>query len=139
MTINLDELERLAKAITNGAAAQKSADPVIRNMGRLEFDDARKQYLRAANPTAILELVAEVRRLREDLQSTKLLAHANAEMFKAERVDGERYRWLRQQHWNESTLFVVVGHHSVVRIGTYCPSDDLLDAAIDEARAKDQS
>ena len=31
----------------------------------------------------------EVRTLREDLQATKLLAHANAEMFKAERAENE--------------------------------------------------
>lgn len=36
-----------------------------------------------------IALEAEVRALREDLQATKLLAHANAEMFKAERADME--------------------------------------------------
>ncbi|MNT10544.1 hypothetical protein D3C72_1453820 [compost metagenome] len=47
--------------------------------------------------------------------------------------DAKRYRWLRERHWNESTLFVVAGHHSLVRLGTDCPSDDRLDAAIDAA------
>lgn len=50
--------------------------------------------------------------------------------------DAARYRWLRAQHWNESTLFVVAGHHSLVRLGTECPSGELLDAAIDAAIAK---
>lgn len=45
--------------------------------------------------------------------------------------DAVRYRWLRERHWNESTLFVVAGHHSLVRLGTDCPSDERLDAAID--------
>lgn len=47
--------------------------------------------------------------------------------------DAKRYRWLRERHWNESTLFVVAGHHSLVRLGTDCPSDDRLDAVIDAA------
>ena len=63
---DIDALEALAKTVTTGAAAQKSADPVIRNMGRLEFDDACKEYLRATNPAAIAALIAEVRALRED-------------------------------------------------------------------------
>lgn len=37
----------------------------------------------------IIDLCKEVRVLREDIQATKLLAHANAEMFKAERADME--------------------------------------------------
>jgi hypothetical protein len=71
--IDIDKLEALVKTVTSGAAAQKSADPVIRNMGRLEFDDACKQYLRATNPAAILTLIAEVRALRD---AVKKQAHA---------------------------------------------------------------
>jgi hypothetical protein len=63
--IDIDALEKLVKTVISGSAAQKSADPVIRNMGRLEFDDACKQYMRATNPAAILELIAEVRRVRK--------------------------------------------------------------------------
>lgn len=44
------------------------------------------------SPDAISGLVAEVRALREDLQAAKLLAHANAEMFKAEKADNEALR-----------------------------------------------
>lgn len=50
--------------------------------------------------------------------------------------DAGRYRWLREQNWNESTLFVVAGHHSLVRLGTDCPAGERLDAAIDAARAE---
>ncbi|MGT2429291.1 hypothetical protein ACU4HD_12190 [Cupriavidus basilensis] len=53
--------------------------------------------------------------------------------------DAARYRWLRERHWNESTLFVVAGHHSLVRLGTDCPSDERLDAAIDAAMSREQS
>ncbi|MEK6298571.1 MAG: hypothetical protein V4793_45925 [Paraburkholderia tropica] len=48
--------------------------------------------------------------------------------------DAERYRWLRKQLWNESSIFVVACHHSAVRLGTDCPSVERLDEAIDTAR-----
>lgn len=47
--------------------------------------------------------------------------------------DAARYRWLRQQHWDDSALCVVTEPRQNVRLGAYCPSEDLLDAAIDEA------
>jgi hypothetical protein len=59
-------------------------------------------------------------------------AQARADSFA---VDAQRYRWLRQQNWNESPLFVVAGGRSAVRLGSHCPSMDLLDAAIDAALA----
>ncbi|VWC90308.1 hypothetical protein BLA17378_04521 [Burkholderia aenigmatica] len=40
----------------------------------------------------IAELCVETRQLREDLQAAKLLAHANGEMFRAEKIDNERMR-----------------------------------------------
>lgn len=48
--------------------------------------------------------------------------------------DAERYRWLREQHWNvASLLFVIAGTKEQVRLGTDCPSLDRLDALIDAA------
>lgn len=47
--------------------------------------------------------------------------------------DAERYQWLREQQWDTSSLFVIAGSKSDVRLGTYCPSLDLLDNAIDGA------
>lgn len=48
-------------------------------------------------------------------------------------VDAIRYRWLRQQHWDHSAMAVVSDPKANVRLGTYCPSEDQLDAAIDTA------
>lgn len=45
--------------------------------------------------------------------------------------DAGRYRWLREQHWSDSTLAVICNPTCNVLIGTYCPSKDLLDEAID--------
>ena len=46
-------------------------------------------------------------------------------------LDAERYRWLRAQHWSESAVAVVSDPKQNVRLGAYCPSDTLLDEAID--------
>jgi len=76
----LDELERLAKEIMAGPRATGHTDPVIRNMGRLEFDSLCRQYTNRTNPAAILALIAEVRELRRDAESWR------AHMREVERV-----------------------------------------------------
>jgi hypothetical protein len=108
--IDIDALETLVKTVTSGAAAQKSADPVIRNMGRLEFDDACKQYLRATNPAAILALIAEVRALRED---------------------AERYRWAIAYEDNAEMLLAAVMNNA--------PDKKAISAEIDAERAKEKA
>lgn len=52
-------------------------------------------------------------------------------------IDAIRYRWLRKQHWDHSAMAVVSDPKENVRLGTYCPSDDRLDAAIDAAMLHD--
>jgi len=47
--------------------------------------------------------------------------------------DAERYRWLRERHWEDANMFVVSGGHSRVKLATNCPSGEFLDAAIDAA------
>lgn len=59
------------------------------------------------------ELVAEVERLRE-LEA-----------------DTMRYRKLRECHWNESPICVVVDPKQMVKLGADCPSTTRLDDAID--------
>ena len=50
--------------------------------------------------------------------------------------DAARYRWLRKQHWSESSICVVMHPKNAVRLGHECPSeerlDDFIDAAIDK-------
>jgi hypothetical protein len=48
-------------------------------------------------------------------------------------LDAARYRWLREQNWNNCDLCVVVNPKDTVRLGSDCPSGDRLDAAIDAA------
>lgn len=47
--------------------------------------------------------------------------------------DAARYRFLRAQYWDESSLFVISGSKSQVRLGTDCPSHERLDETIDAA------
>ena len=49
-------------------------------------------------------------------------------------VYAARYRWLREQHWDNSVLCVTTHPKQNLRLGAYCPSGELLDAAIDAAR-----
>ena len=62
---------------------------------------------------------------------------AEIDALKAEnerlRKDAERYRWLREQHWNESYFAVVCFPKKSVRLGADCPSLLRLDEAIDAA------
>lgn len=46
--------------------------------------------------------------------------------------DAERYRWLREQHWNDSAMAVVFNPKVTVKLGAVCPSGLHLDQAIDE-------
>jgi hypothetical protein len=47
--------------------------------------------------------------------------------------DAARYRFLRGFHWSESPMCVVTDPSSAIKLGSNCPSMELLDAAIDEA------
>lgn len=81
----------------------------------------------------------EIMRLHEDCKH-KLATPANEHALRAKvaalEINAERYVWLRAQHWDTSALAVVSDPKRNVRLGTYCPSEELLDAAIDAARAR---
>ena len=59
---------------------------------------------------------------------------AHGECGCAVEVYAARYRWLREQHWDDSVLCVTTHPKQNLRLGAYCPSGELLDAAIDAAR-----
>jgi hypothetical protein len=76
MTINLDELERLAKAAAPGPWCDRGFGSIqpesggslvavtVTKGGCLPDYVENSAYIAAANPAAILELIADVRRLR---------------------------------------------------------------------------
>lgn len=46
--------------------------------------------------------------------------------------DAERYQWLRERHWSKGGP--VVTNIKNVQLGSFCPSDILLDETIDSAK-----
>lgn len=56
----------------------------------------------------------------------------------AAQEDARRYRWLREQHWNESDMVVVRHPENSLKPGFDCPSghrlDEIIDSAIDAAQ-----
>ena len=57
----------------------------------------------------------------------------------ADETDAKRYRWLREQNWNDGLLAVVADPTAAVKLGQDCPSlarlDEQIDAAILAKRA----
>lgn len=49
--------------------------------------------------------------------------------------DAERYRWFRAQHWDNSVICAVVDPKLTTKLGSYCPSLELLDQAVDAGMA----
>ena len=66
---------------------------------------------------------------------------SSADYWKAEaernKQDAERYRWLRNQHWYDSDLCVVLYPKNSVKLGSVCPCSVYLDSAIDVAMEKE--
>lgn len=69
---------------------------------------------------------ALAKRLRAKIHESKTKRPGSVEL------DAARYRWLRSQHWSAGPLAVVANPREAVKLGRYCPSDDQLDALIDE-------
>jgi hypothetical protein len=130
--------------------AQQAADRIEELERHLAERDAQQAKQIGREPTDAMQ-AAGAQAIRFDTTLLNKLWTANA-VFRAmwaaaapapsvsaDARDAERYRWLRGQQWNESTLFVVAGHRSLVRLGTDCPSGERLDAAIDAAIAAQSS
>lgn len=84
MSIDLDELERLANAATPGRwvtfGDRRAIDPkIVRWLGMHKPETQGKknaEYIAAARPEVILPLIAEVRQLREELLAEREAATA---------------------------------------------------------------
>lgn len=53
---------------------------------------------------------------------------------KSNQVNADRYTWLRDQNWHDSKIYVVESAPNAVRLGTKCPSHELLDEMVDKLR-----
>jgi hypothetical protein len=58
------------------------------------------------------------------------------EKLTATELDAARYRWLRRQQWNNSSMCVVTNPKVSIKLGYDCPSLERLDDIIDEYRLK---
>ena len=88
------------------------------------------------------EVKAEYRSYQESAEEwdrQRKLAEAERDALAAEKArldtDAARYRWLRGQHWYAADMAVVCHPKEAVKLGSYCPSGQLLDDAIDAAVA----
>jgi len=88
-------------------------------------------YILAANPAAILSLIAELTR-----PETTLVSIMRAELEQAKK-DAERYRHIKASHHKESVFDMYEGHR--LWFAVYDTKRKGLDSAIDAAIAKEQS
>ena len=152
MTTDLKELERLARAATPGpwtydgdtwelSAPSRKGRVEIAIIetgwtGQMESEQqANAAYIAAANPAAILSLIAELTR-----PETTIVSIMRAELEQA-RKDAERYLWLRKSHHDDDSAIGVTREHMNGWgrvVGKSLRNSDL-DKAIDEAIAKEQS
>ena len=146
MTPDLKELERLARAATPGpwtydgdtwelsAPSRKGrAEIATIETGWREPMESEQQaniaYILAANPAAILSLIAELTR-----PETTLVSIMRAELEQAKK-DAERYRWLTADHADAEMRDLA--EDTGIRLRWM--SKGSADAAIDAAIAKEQS
>ena len=108
------------------------------------------EFIAAANPAAVLALIAENERL-ERLAESRLLnweaegralleACSDRNQLKAENEalykDAERYRWLRLADWWRSPICAIRNPKEQAKLGSDCPSGERLDEAVDAAMGK---
>lgn len=146
MTPDLKELERLARAATPGpwtydgdtwelSAPSRKGKVEIATIetGWTEPMESEQQaniaYILAANPAAILSLIAELTR-----PETTLVSIMRAELEQAKK-DAERYRWLTADHADAEMRDLA--EDTGIRLRWM--SKGSADAAIDAAIAKEQS
>lgn len=108
MTVDLDELERLARRA-------KLADEARGSSAAFDYRGARDAFIAVAQPGVILELVERVRRAEDsDRESVEMYRRARDRAEKAEATAARRLEMLRlvcRHYYNEmveACLFCVV-------------------------------
>lgn len=96
------------------------------------WSDAEREVLRTTPSDREAARVLRQQHGQDRAPSTIRLERHRMEL-EALRADAARYRWLRAQHWSDSTLAVVRDPKHSVMFGHECPSLALLDDAIDRA------
>lgn len=141
MTLDINSLKALAIGASEGpwylengmSQVRSNADDFV--CETYENEPANSAFISAANPAAVLELIADVEHLRSLLTNryvTGVSESKENDQLRAEvealRQDAERYRWLRGR---------VPGSAYRVAGVIYSEGGDGVDAAIDAAMAKE--
>lgn len=125
------ELKRLAEAAIKEGQESGQRWPQDDDWFEPELCSSEMYFVKAASPSAVLALIAE----NEALQKSYAEAWEKARALQSEcdefARDAERYRWLRAQHWDSSAICCVVDPKLCTKLGSYCPSLELLDQAVD--------
>jgi hypothetical protein len=126
MTDLARELEAsLAVAEKERGRLQAMFDEAVRVQGDAEV----LKYVTSGNTVPVTRCTVSADLIRQ-LVTDRTAAEARiAELEK----DAKRYRWLREQNWNDAPLCVVRAPRYAIRLGYDCPSRDRLDVAIDAA------
>lgn len=180
MTVDIEKLEALAKAATQGQWRKgKNADDVVADHpagheqdpheidyygGHLVAESisaCNREFIAAANPAAVLELIADLKKsraeceaLRKDAErvrghleiyeSLEPLAEADRKCLAARgdqyERDAARYRWLRDQHNSAESDIGVYNGNQILKtkaelydLHLDCSVDDLMAAMSKEA------
>lgn len=142
MTIDIEELKRLAEAATPGPWF-RSGDHAMKDLGKYSThiadcmgNDGDAAFVAAANPASVLELIDRIAALEAEIADQRNIAFAAqkeaarlADLEKELRRDAERYRWLRDQRIRTIKTSIVV------RDNQSHLAYDKLDSMIDAARA----
>jgi hypothetical protein len=147
-----DEIESLRREDTYNSAIIKKASEkiesleqqaILRDLEIVRLREALAHYtdvvVSVNDPTDFSPKVADAgNHAREALSAPidlSAIARHDEEIVGPWKRDAERYRWLREQFWNESELCLVRYPKDAVKLGYDCPSLDRLDYAIDAAIA----
>jgi hypothetical protein len=152
-----DEIESLRREDTYNSAIIKKASEKIESLEQqailrdleivrlrealgelltLEYAKEQLGYLRKGIGTATKDRVwLDAESALSTPIDLSALARHEEEIVGPWKRDAERYRWLREQFWNESELCLVRYPKDAVKLGYDCPSLDRLDYAIDAAIA----
>ncbi|ARK42635.1 hypothetical protein [Burkholderia pseudomallei] len=140
-------LDALADGANGDIEARQKTDDL------LPVDPQETGAFPAWSDDNIVSMQAEIAQLHEDLQAAKLLAHANGEMFRAEKVDGERWRalvrWIVENDGPSTHDFDFTYQPSGYNGGYFCwvefgwrhpkwehPTAEQINAAVDAARTE---
>lgn len=144
------ELRRLAEAATPGEwqAYDTHGKRFIESMideAHVVCDTPKKQWLKdseyiaAANPPAVLAMIAEIKHLTELLECAQGNCRQAMQIIERLTPDAARYRWLREQEAERGVCIINVGEWTAAAtcIATTFHSAEFADEMVDAAMSQE--